>query len=147
MNYLYPIAACTLLLVSCTKNKTNDELILGDWTLTALTSDPPQVVNGVVITDWYTQIEDCDKDNIYSYYDNKTFKFDEGATNCDPLDPQNISGNWAFLSNETELQVIYQNDTILYDLIDLDEEVLKMSYSGRDSNNILHTFSATFEHP
>ena len=80
------------------------------------------------------------------FYENQTYKADEGATNCDSLDPQNISGNWMFLNNETELRLIYQSDTIIYNLIDLDDELLKMNYSERDSNNILHTLSVTFEH-
>lgn len=134
-----------LFLSSCSENKSNSELILGDWQVTALTVDPPQIENGVVITDLYAQMEDCDKDNYYSFNSNNTYKFDQGTIICDSLEPQNISGNWNFLNDETELQLIYQSDTILYTLIDLDEELLKMSYSGRDSNNILHTLTVTFE--
>lgn len=134
-----------LLFSSCTENKSNSELILGDWQITALTVDPPQIENGVVITDLYAQMEDCDKDNYYSFLNNKTYKFDQGSIICDSLEPQNISGNWSFLNDETELQLIYQSDTLLYTLIDLDKELLKMSYSGRDSNNILHTLTVTFE--
>ncbi|MGE0636485.1 MAG: DUF5004 domain-containing protein [Bacteroidia bacterium] len=146
MKYIQAILALTVLLSSCTKEKSKSELILGDWQINALTVDPPQVVNNVVITDLYAQMEDCDKDNTLSFYKNQTYKADEGATNCDSLDPQNISGNWMFLNNETELRLIYQSDTIVYNVIDLDEEFLKMNYSQRDSNNILHTLSVTFEH-
>ncbi len=144
--HLYTILGLLIFFSSCKKEKTKDELLLGDWRMNALTADPPQVVNGVVITDWYSQLEDCDKDNYYTFNSNKTYKFDEGATNCDSLDPQNISGNWQFLNNETELRLIYQSDTATYGLIELDEETLKMSYSGRDSANIMHTFTATFKH-
>jgi hypothetical protein len=146
MKYIQAILVLTVLLSSCTKEKSKSELILGDWRANALTVDPPQVVNNVVITDLYAQMEDCDKDNTLSFYENQTYKADEGATNCDSLDPQNISGNWIFLNNETELRLIYQSDTIVYNVIDLDEELLKMNYSQRDSNNILHTLSVTFEH-
>ncbi len=134
-----------LFLSSCAENKSNSELILGNWQITALTIDPPQIENGVVISDLYAQMEDCDKDNFYSFLSNNTYKFDQGAVICDSLEPQNISGNWNFLNDETELRIIYLNDTITYDLIDLNEELLKMNYSVRDSNNILHTFYVTFD--
>jgi hypothetical protein len=146
MKYFATILTLTILITSCTKEKIKSELILGDWQINALTVDPPQVVNNIIITNLYAQMEDCDKDNTLSFFDNKTYKADEGATNCDSLDPQNISGNWMFLNNETELRLIYQSDTIVYNVIDLDEELLKMNYSQRDSNNIMHTLSVTFEH-
>lgn len=145
MKYVTISFSLLVVLSSCKKNKSNSELILGDWQVAALTVDPPQIQNGVVITDLYAQMEDCDKDNYYSFYSNNTYKFDQGAVICDSLEPQNISGNWSFLNDETKLQLIYQSDTILYNLIDLDKELLKMSYSGRDSNNILHTLTVTFE--
>ncbi|MCG3164413.1 MAG: hypothetical protein POELPBGB_00167 [Bacteroidia bacterium] len=145
MKYIYTFSALMVLLLSCTKEKSKSELIIGDWQIAALTVDPPQIENGVVITDLYAQMEDCDKDNYYSFYTNNTYKFDQGAIICDSLEAQNISGNWNFVNDETELQLIYQSDTLSYTLIDLDEEVLKMSYSGRDSNNILHTLTVTFE--
>lgn len=145
MKYFTAIFTLTVLFTSCTKEKSNSELILGDWRVKALTVDPPQIENGVVITDLYAQMEDCDKDNYYSFYDNNTYKFDQGTAICDSLEPQNISGNWNFINDEAELQLIFQSDTIVYTLIDLNEELLKMSYSGRDSNNILHTLTVTFE--
>lgn len=145
MKYIQLILALIVLFSSCTKEKSKSELIIGDWQINALTIDPPQVVNNVVITDLYAQMEDCDKDNTLSFFDNKTYKADEGASNCDSLDPQNISGNWMFLNDESELRLIYQNDTIIYTLIDLDEELLQMNYSERDTNNILHTLSVSFE--
>lgn len=67
------------------------------------------------------------------------------STSILTLDPQYISGSWIFLNNETELRLIYQGDTVIYNMIDLNEELLKMEYSARDSSNILHTFSAGFE--
>ncbi len=145
MKYLYLFLASMFLFSACKKSeKTKAELLEGDWKLNALTINPPQVVSGTVITDWYTQLLPCDKDNVYTFYNNATYKSDEGATKCSPSDPQNKSGNWAFLNSDTQLQLIQLQDTILYDMIDLNEQELKMNYSGRDTNNILHTYAATF---
>lgn len=144
MKKLFYLSIICFAIVSCRKQKTYSELILGDWRMSALTVDPPQVVNSVVITDLYAQMEDCDKDNYVSFFDNGTYRFDEGATKCEMQDPQTKSGNWEFLENDTKLRVIQLNDTLVYTMIDLKEELLKMSYSGRDSNNILHTLTVTF---
>jgi len=144
MKYFTSLLSLLILFSSCKKDKTKEELLLGDWQLNALTIDPPQLVNGAVITNWYSQLEDCDKDNILSFFDTKIFVADEGPTNCDTLDPQNISGNWIFLNNETELRLVHDTDTAIYTLIDLNEDLIKMSYSERDSSNIMHTLTATF---
>jgi len=145
MKYLYFVLAVTFLFSSCKKEKSKKELLLGDWKRITMTIDPPQDVGGAIITDLYAQMEDCDKDNIYSFYENKTYKADEGATKCDSAEPQSFSGNWQFLNNETELKIIYMNDTVVYGLLELDESLLKLDYSGRDTNNVLHTITTSFE--
>lgn len=59
-------------------------------------------VNG---TDASNYIDACQKDNIYTFVTNGTGNVDEGATKCDPGDPQTIPFTWNFANNETVLHL------------------------------------------
>jgi hypothetical protein len=145
MKSLYTVLALALLLAACKKEKSKEELLVGDWKRKTMTIDPPQEVNGAIITNLYAQMEDCEKDNLYSFYDNATYKADEGFSKCDSADQQSFSGSWQLLSSETELKIIYLSDTVVYGILELDEDILKLDYSARDSANVLHTITTSFE--
>lgn len=44
---------------------------------------------------------DCQKDNTISFAANGTGTVDEGATKCEPSDPQSTAITWSFRNNET----------------------------------------------
>ncbi|MFT5480971.1 MAG: hypothetical protein ACI9NN_001939, partial [Bacteroidia bacterium] len=46
------------------------------------------VDGGIQITDIYSQLNDCSKDDLNKYETDKTGVYDEGTTKCDPTDPQ-----------------------------------------------------------
>ena len=46
-------------------------------------------------------IEDCDKDNTYTFLPDGTGTMDEGATKCDPLNPQTLPFNYSVNSDVT----------------------------------------------
>jgi hypothetical protein len=137
----------SVVIISCKKEKTKEEILTnGSWMMIALTTDPPVIVSGVVITDWYSQLLTCQKDNVITFNQNKTYKIDEGATKCDTAAPQYVSGNWRFTDNEKVLIFKRMNDSIRYDILNIEKSMLKMNYSSRDtSTNILHTYTITFE--
>jgi len=45
----------------------------------------------------------CEKDNTYLFKKDSTGVADEGATKCDPTDPQSSNFNWSLKSNQTIL--------------------------------------------
>lgn len=54
--------------------------------------------------DFYAQMDACDKDDTYEYKTDGTYIEDEGATKCDPGDPQEITKDtWKFTDNETKI--------------------------------------------
>ena len=88
--------------------------------------------NGVSL---YDSLDACDKDNIFTFSTNFTYKQDEGATKCNSTDPQTIeSGNWAFTNSESKLSTVPTGGTpTVSDILQLDENTLKLSLSVQDS--------------
>jgi hypothetical protein len=84
-----------LLLASCAKeeeepkkNLSEWELInLAPWLMTSAIVDPGIDFDGVIITDFFTQLDACQRDNTKKY-DGRWVRYDEGQTKCDPNDPQ-----------------------------------------------------------
>jgi predicted HNH restriction endonuclease len=77
---------------------TRTEIITSkNWKLTANT------LNG---QDRFSIKKDCVKDDIFQFKTDGSYIRDEGATKCDPSDPQIIiSSTWKFLDNETKLEL------------------------------------------
>ncbi len=142
------VSAFALSLSSCKEDPTTVELLTAnDWRMTSLTIDPPVMVEQVLITNFYSQIYEYDKDNILRFLENGTFVTDEGATKEFPSDPQTRQGDWQLSVSEDELTVSMNGDTVVYGLIDLDEEAMTLNYSERDTaTDINYTLTAGFEH-
>ena len=74
-----------------------------NWKLVALTVSP--AING--ITDAYNNyLEDCERDNLFTFNINNAFVLNEGATKCDPADPQTQNGTWNY--NSTSKMLFFQ---------------------------------------
>ena len=137
--------------VSCKKDKddttakTKTELITtGSWKRTALTSNPAYDwnANGVFETNILNTMMPCEKDNFDTYKTNGVFETNEGATKCDPLDPQTWTVTWIFADNETKL--IFDG-TDEYELIELTATTLKFQ-STFVENGVSYTHVETYGH-
>jgi hypothetical protein len=99
------IITITLLAFSCKKDEKvmKKDLLSGkDWILISETISPALDVNGTLITDLYSQLDACDKDDIGKFNSNGTYTLEEGLTKCDVNDPQVYeTGTWTFNSDET----------------------------------------------
>ncbi len=71
-------------LLACSDDDEPSNSIVGRWQQTAGTISPP--FQG--ITDYFSLEEPCDQDNILEFREDGTFIREEGATKCDPDDPQ-----------------------------------------------------------
>ena len=86
---------------SCKKDdeKTSkDFLTANSWKMTGYT------IAGI------SDLDDCDKDDIYTFDKDGKFHFDEGATKCFEAGFQQLTGNWA-ISTSTSPETL----TITYD--------------------------------
>lgn len=157
MTQKIPLAALLLVIASaaatfsCKKNKndstakTKTELITsGSWKRTALVSTPAYDwnVNGVSNTDVLSIMFLCEKDNFETYKTNGVVETNEGATKCNPSDPQTWAVSWAFADNETKLIWDGYDE---YTLIELTATTLKFQ-STFVENGITYTHVETYGH-
>ena len=87
---------------SCKKDdeKTSkDFLTAHDWKLVSVK------IGGIAST-----LDPCDQDDFATFHDDGEYHLDEGATKCDPTDPQETTGTWS-ISDKTTPETL----TIKYD--------------------------------
>jgi hypothetical protein len=87
------------------------------------------------------EVEDCNKDDVFTFVSGGTGTRDEGATKCDGADPQINPFVWQFKSNETEIEF----DGHLFKLHTLNDNSLK-GYKDIDTMGISVRIWATFKH-
>jgi hypothetical protein len=78
--------------------------------------------------DFWSQLDDCDKDDIYIFKADGVYVADAGATKCDPGDPQQYTDTWKFIENETKL--VYDGDTTIIKELTSSKMVLQGDYGG-----------------
>jgi hypothetical protein len=145
------IAALALITISSCKKeeeaaKTNtDHLTTSPWKMSKMTINPGiDFGNGILVTDLYAFQEACSKDDTEKFNVGGTGVTNEGATKCDPTDPQTTPFAWAFASSESKL--IFDGDT--FNIATLNASTLNLTTVidgtelGGDPGN--HTISVTF---
>ena len=79
---------------------------------------------GAFTSDWASW-DDCDKDDLTTFKTDKTYQATEGATKCNPADPDLIDeGTWDFNSDETKLIM----DVLSTTIVKLDETDLIITF-------------------
>lgn len=112
--------SCLLTASSCKKDISRTELLTsGSWKLIALQTD----FFGVP-ADAYADMEDCEKDNLFTFKTDNTIDLDEGPTKCDPNDPQTRNeGPWTLFDNDTKINM----DSIDFEILELTKSRFKIN--------------------
>jgi len=88
-----------------------DYLTAGFWKMTAGTIDPGIDFGGTVITDFYAFLDACEKDDLTRFNADGTITDDEGATKCDPDDPQTTTdGSWVLSADNKTVTMSYPGE-------------------------------------
>ena len=115
------------------KPKTKTELLTsGNWMYTSCIVSPAYDYygDGNPVTDIYSIMKSCEKDDFETFKANGIWEYNQGATKCDQSDPQIlISEPWSFIANETKVLVGTTQCTIL----ELTSTTLKLQYEFEDS--------------
>ena len=129
--YYLILGSIAVFAVSCKKDSSSsqsntDKLCGKNWKVVAYTINPgiQLAPGGPLITDYYSTFQSCEKDNFSTYNKNGTYVDDEGATKCDPADPQTTPGTWYFSNNET---VLVQDSIDTFNVLQNDGNTLKVS--------------------
>lgn len=124
------LAVLVVLLSTCKKDESNTDKLCGKyWISTAVTIDPPIIVGGTPITDFFSQMAQCWKDDLQKFDKNGIYTFDEGASKCAVNDPQTVTGTWAFNSDETIATVTWGGGSRSYTIISLSSSKLVAKYT------------------
>ena len=112
-----------------------DLLTAGSWKLTAVVSDDDG--DGTYETNDFIYFSGCYTDNYYIFKSNGDLELNEGATKCDPADPQIDLTSWQLTNNETTLIV----DTDSYSIEELNTSTLKLKQTFSGNRSSVVTFS------
>jgi hypothetical protein len=94
------------------------------WRMSAATT-----TKGTVKTDEYAATQACERDNLIKFNTNKSVVVDEGATRCDPADPQTQISTWDFNNDQTKLTIpISPGLSIAADIVELSATTLHVRY-------------------
>jgi len=102
ITYLLSAQACkkTIETPDSPKEKTKMELIMaGKWQIKAILVDPPMVISGKTVTNFYDGYTDCEKDGFQFYKADSILVFDEGPLKCNSSSPQTRNSKWYFTTD------------------------------------------------
>jgi hypothetical protein len=101
--------------------------------------------------DLLANMEACEKDNFTQFHTNMSFVVDQGATKCDPSDPQiDETGTWAFSNNESQLSLMtVENatffDTAVFNIKTLNSNTMELTQS-ETYGGIVYSYNMVFKH-
>lgn len=134
------VLSSSLLFTACKKDDDKKEdrrenLTTGQWLQTAGTSTT--TMNGVTspAVDEFASYDACEKDDLNKFETSGSVTVDEGATKCDPSDPQTYSGgNWTLTDNNNRLTIGVQNLYMVdYEIKELSSSTLRLSTTFKDT--------------
>ena len=109
---------------SCKKSNnevTPQQRILGKWRVTAQVS----VLAGLTSDD-YASLPECERDNYKEFRSGGVYLEDEGATKCDPSDPQETTATWTISSDGRTLSISFFGFfSFNYEILELTDNTLR----------------------
>jgi hypothetical protein len=114
------------------------------WKMVSSTLTPGVVVFGVTVTDMFSFMDDCQKDNLTEFVVGGLIEIDENLDVCEGED-QTSTGAWELSTDETKLEMTVDGLTETFDLITLTEQSL-ITEVTRDVMGQNVTVRLVFEH-
>lgn len=117
------------LVFSCKKKDpepTPQQKVTGNWRLTFARI----TVDGVSENG-----QPCELDNTFNFQASGAFTIDEGATKCDPSDPQTSTGTWSITADGKTMNINDSNSggiSVAFEVLELTSKVMRIK-----ANNVL----------
>jgi len=134
----------TILLIafflSCKKeedeNSSVNLLTRSEWRL----SKHEEKINSDPYVDYFPGLPSCSRDDKYSFRKDGSYEVNEGATKCDPSDPQVfLTGTWQFTQNGSKINIDANEFTI--NQLDQDTFFISRNFiSNPDTEYYKYTF-------
>jgi hypothetical protein len=137
--------------VSCEKKEVTPSkteiLTKSKWAWTAGTVSPAFDFFGdgkPISGEYHSKMPVCFQDDIRTFDAAGTYTVDEGATKCDPADPQIYNlATWKWEASETVIAIIVDGETRKWKVNELTETVMKVTEESTFDGKI-YTFNYTF---
>jgi len=100
--------------------QTNEEKLVGEWVLSAITADEPVDITDDdqdnPSTDLFAQYEECQKDGVYTFNANRSYTFKQGQNGTDCQNKGTFDGTWQLSSNTLSIvdACIVQNFSLTF---------------------------------
>lgn len=117
---LIPCMAIALILGACDSSNTTAPtqtdrsamLVAAKWKMTAQTVTPGVDMDGsgTLITDAFAYMGACEADDVTSYTADGKWSTDNGASKCDPADPQIDLGTWSMNAAKDSITITTPRD-------------------------------------
>ncbi len=153
-NLFWLVLAAGMVLLSCNskeeetpKPSTTDLLTQNCWVLSAATVDPAIFVNSIFITDLYSVLEICSKDNSLCFSANGRFQVNAIGLKCADTEPAVVSsGSWFLSPDEKILYEIMDGsqDTLVTDILKLEDGMLQTKVFYEDFFGLPRTITNTY---
>ncbi len=140
---IWPSLMILIILIACKKDETPSgtlstkasQLTNGTWKITAVVSDDDG--NGSYETDDFATFFPCYADNYFVFKTNSQLEMNEGATKCDPADPQTESGTWSLTDNEANIMI----NTDKYAVVELTNTTFRWREDGPGNTSSIITLT------
>jgi hypothetical protein len=154
---LIAMLCITLVLSSCSKDEeetvapapTKKQMLSGNnWVIKAYTVEPAIDIdqNGTQENNLLPYLQACNLDDFIDLNEDNSYTAEEGASKCDPNDPQVYeTGDWSFNSDETFI-VFSPDGQASYEFSI--ESLSASQWEAKQvqvSNGVTYTFSLTFD--
>ncbi len=128
--FAFALLSSSLLFSACSKDDSSTAatpsgasyLTGKDWRMIAATL----TTAGAPTVDMFAAMQPCEKDDLIEFLSTGLVTMKEGATKCDPADPDTAPGGaWTLLNSDKQLRII-DGDTTLMDVVELNASSLKV---------------------
>jgi hypothetical protein len=122
-----------------------DLLTAHDWLMVGLEANPGLPINGLAVSDLYATRPGCDRDDVFTYRADGSYRVHEGPTKCVPQLPDKEElGTWAFNPDQTVLRTQPQRGASTdYQVLEMTAQRLIMRYTLSGAN-YRYDFTVTF---
>ena len=135
---LFAFVGCKKDSASPSSNSSKTSIITSkSWRVTNLKVS----LGSVVLLDQLQGMPTCELDNVIKFATAGTYSVEEGATKCDPSDPNIVdNGTWKLESNETKFNL----DGELLDVVEISNNIIKLRTTVTE-NGITATLDMTLQ--
>jgi hypothetical protein len=145
--FAFALLSSAMLFSACSKDESTTTptvagstyLVGKDWRMIAATL----ATAGAPTVDILAAMQPCEKDDLMEFLSTGSVTMKEGATKCDPADPDTSpGGTWALLNGDKQLRII-DGDTTFMDVVELNASSLKVKIVEVDMG-VSYTTSISF---